>query len=327
MFNNFINIHDIFALVKKIIKLDFKVIFSKLFSSRHEKTKKIWDVQENSAATWLDIPKIKDHCNFLISGNPNIDSYSYLATKYLSNKKSLAALSLGSGNGKSEENWVKYNKFKRIDCYDLSESIIDFAKERAIKNNYNSIVNYQAIDVNKLEKSPDSYDIIYAEHSLHHFTPLENILVKISKFLKKDGLLFINEYVGPSRFQWDDNQLKIINNILQLLPEKYKLKEDKKSLRLKAYKYSKLRMILHEPSEAVESANILPLLKKIFKILEIKEYGGTILQYLLFEIGHNFLLEDSLTNEIIDILIKIEDMFIKNKILKSDFIVAICNKK
>ncbi|MCH7535984.1 MAG: hypothetical protein IH948_09660 [Bacteroidetes bacterium] len=47
-------------------------------------------------------------------------------------------------------------------------------------------------------------------------------------------------------------------------------------------------MYLSDPSEAVNSENILPEIRRRFKIIEEKPYGGNILHLVLKDISHNF---------------------------------------
>ena len=59
----------------------------------------------------------------------------------------------------------------------------------------------------KAEIRKDSYDLVLAEGALHHFTPLHAVYDKIFRALKEGGYLVINDFVGPTRFQWTDRQL------------------------------------------------------------------------------------------------------------------------
>ena len=86
-------------------------------------------------------------------------------------------------------------------------------------------------------------------------------------------------------------------------------------------------MILDDPSEAVESSNILPYLHEIFEIVEIREYGGTLLQLLFSEIAHNFISSEPEIKRWLKICFEIEDLLLAEKELNSDFIVAVCKKK
>lgn len=84
-------------------------------------------------------------------------------------------------------------------------------------------------------------------------------------------------------------------------------------------------MILSDPSEAVNSENILPKIKKRFKITEENPYGGNILQLTLKDISHNFIGESKEGIQLMNALFKIEDDFLNNG-NKSDFIFGIYSK-
>lgn len=86
-------------------------------------------------------------------------------------------------------------------------------------------------------------------------------------------------------------------------------------------------MILRDPSEAVESSRILPLLTQIFDVVEIKECGGTILHLLLADIAHNFLSEEEETNRFLNLFLEVEDLILEAGDLPSDFVVAVCKKR
>ncbi len=85
-------------------------------------------------------------------------------------------------------------------------------------------------------------------------------------------------------------------------------------------------MILGDPSEAVESSKIRPLLHKIFEVVEIREYGGTVLHLLFSGIAHNFLSEDTETRHWLDICFEVEDSLLRKGDIQSDFIIAVCKK-
>jgi hypothetical protein len=102
---------------------------------------------------------------------------------------------------------------------------------------------------------------------------------------------------------------------------------NKNKLKVNIYRPSKLKMILRDPSEAVESSNILPYLNEIFEIVEIREYGGTILHLLFSEIAHNFISDEPEVKRWLKICFEIEDLLLAEEELNSDFIVAVCKKR
>lgn len=52
-------------------------------------------------------------------------------------------------------------------------------------------------------------------------------------------------------------------------------------------------MHLADPSEAVESGDILPTLRSFFQELELRNAGGAILLHLFPRLSHNFLESDA----------------------------------
>ena len=64
----------------------------------------------------------------------------------------------------------------------------------------------------------NAFDFIYFFQSLHHIERLEHILGECARALRPNGLLMVNEFVGPSRFQWSDRQKAMADALISLLP-------------------------------------------------------------------------------------------------------------
>lgn len=86
-------------------------------------------------------------------------------------------------------------------------------------------------------------------------------------------------------------------------------------------------MLLMDPSEAVESSKIMPLLRKVFDIVEVKEYGGTILNLLFSDIAHHFISNDEDAKRILRLCLDIEDLLLELKEVPSDFAFVACKKR
>ncbi|RJQ31997.1 MAG: class I SAM-dependent methyltransferase [Peptococcaceae bacterium] len=327
MFNNLINRHDFLSLAGKIKQGRLARVFPRLASSKQGKIKKYWDRVQNAPVNWWDVPAVRERWNHLISGESKVDYHEYLSRKYLSDRESLNALSLACGTGHRELRWAGLGKFQRIDAYDLSETRIEYARNKADLKGYNGIINYCVADVYKLEMRAGYYDLVLGEQSLHHFSPLKKILLKVNRFLKQNGYFVVNEFVGPTRFQWTDRQLAAVNGLLAILPAKYRMRYNSGAIKSRVFKPSRLRMILSDPSEAVESSSILPLLHQIFDVLEVREYGGTVLHLLLAEIAHNFLSEDDETKRFLQLCFETEDLLLASRDIRSDFVIAVCRKR
>jgi ubiquinone/menaquinone biosynthesis C-methylase UbiE len=77
-----------------------------------------------------------------------------------------------------------------------------------------------------------------------------------------------------------------------------------------------------DPSEAVRSAEIIPILKTYFDIVEFRPLGGSILQFLLANIAMNF--QDETGEKFLEIFIDLEDTLMECGDLESDFAFIIC---
>ena len=159
-----------------------------------------------------------------------------------------------------------------------------------------------------------------------NFKHIDRIFASIAKALKSGGYFIVNEYVGPSRFQWTDRQLAAINGTLALLPLSYRRRWSDGTIKSKVHRPSLLRMRFSDPSEAIESSAIRDALYKHFHVVEVSEYGGAILHMLLADIAMNFLSEDEKTRSLLSLCFQIEDTLMSIGDIRSDFIVAICRK-
>lgn len=85
-------------------------------------------------------------------------------------------------------------------------------------------------------------------------------------------------------------------------------------------------VIAVDPSEAVRSAEIVPILRRHFEILEYKPLGGTILQFLLADIAGSFQ-QDAGGQQLLEMLFAIEDTLMSTGHLESDFAYIVAAPK
>ncbi len=327
VFGNFVNAHDFRKLAAKARRGNWGRIAAVLSPNGKRKVKEAWKHTEAKPTHWWDVPGIQRRWNELVSGEPDVDARAYLAAKYLAGREGLVAMSLACGTGHREIEWAKLGVFERLDGFDLSETRIEHAKRRAREEGLDGVLDFRVADVYELAGDKGSYDVVIAEQSLHHFAPMRKILGAIDDLLREEGLFLIDEYVGPTRFQWTDDQLAQTNRLLGELPERYRVQWHDGRVREAAVRPSKLSMILQDPSEAVDSAEILPGLREVFDVLEVREYGGTLLHLLFENIAHNFRGDDGETRELLRRCYAAEDELLSDGKLPSDFVVAACRKR
>jgi ubiquinone/menaquinone biosynthesis C-methylase UbiE len=160
---------------------------------KEDKVKTVWAHTQKERTNWWDIPEVTARWNFLISGDAAVDHCGYVAKNYLGQINDLSALSLGCGTGSKELRWAELEKFSHIDAYDLSPSRIEAANYAAAKNGRSKLINYQVGDIQRIPLRENHYDLVLAEGSLHHLSPLRKIIPRIGDFLKPRGYFIVND--------------------------------------------------------------------------------------------------------------------------------------
>ena len=298
----------------------------RIFRGRNKKVLSAWEHVGSQRSSWWDLDAVIQRWNRLMTGDPAVGYQQYVARKYLSRGRGFRAVSIGCGTGNKEVGWASTGKFGTIDAYDLSPSRIQYARELAAKSKWKNKLNFQTGDVRALQLAPATYDVVVFDHSLHHCSPLGPVVQKVHRWLKEDGILVLNEYVGPDRFQWTDTQTEITNSLLHLLPERLRVTRNGR-LKNRMTRFGELAMRLNDPSEAAESSSILRSVMTCFTASELNPYGGTILANLLKDIAHNFQEGVEGATDWLLLLFEIEDRLMAEEVIPSDYIFAVLKKK
>jgi 2-polyprenyl-3-methyl-5-hydroxy-6-metoxy-1,4-benzoquinol methylase len=187
--------------------------------------------------------------------------------------KDLTILSLGCGTGNLERELLKLSNVKRIDAYDISAESLQVAKQKLSSHPREKFVNYFEANLNEQAFKHVEYDLVVAQECIHHIQNLESLYANISSSLKSGGVFLQYEYVGPNRFQFEDYIISLINSVLDLLPQRYKIRE-------KYIKTTLYDIIQADPSEAVRAQDIVPFTQKFFPKTHIYNYSGTFMHIL-----------------------------------------------
>jgi SAM-dependent methyltransferase len=328
MFKNLVNRQDLCFLVNGLRTGSIWRTLKRLIRGSESAVKATWEPVEGPPSYFWNIPAICRRSNRLITDDPNFDFIAYVSQTYLAPLQPLYGLSLGCGTGQKELIWTSHCRYNRLDAYDISESRISHAHSQAQAAGHPEI-HYHAADVYQVEWPQAHYDVAFGDQSIHHFTPLEPLLLQVRRALKPTGYLVANEFIGPTRFQWTDRQLEVINGVLAILPPQYRRRWSNGRIKTRVFRPSLLSMMLGDPSEAVESARIVPLLERHFEIVERRDYGSTILHMLFDDIAANFLGDDGQEKDekarrLIDMCFQIEDTLLELGDIQSDFALLIC---
>ncbi|MBC8464434.1 MAG: class I SAM-dependent methyltransferase [Bacteroidetes bacterium] len=307
-----ITIGDFIDVYYKIQQRGLKFILSKFRFSSLKRTNSTFNETKIAASNWWHIPLVRKRWNLLLTGKENLEYEDFLVQRFFLNKTDLNMLSLGCGIGSHEPKFAKYSQFQKIIGLDLAPKLIQAAQENTEKLNLKNL-QYIAGNLYEMEFHKEKFDVVYFHSSLHHFENIDFLLKhKIAPILKNDGLLIINEYVGPNRIQHHKEQITSCRRALSTIPDKLKKRLFSKNIKKTIYRPGVLRMYISDPSEAPESENILPSIHRYFNPVLEKAYGGNILMPVLKDISHHFLKDEEHINTTLKNLFDIEDSYLKN---------------
>lgn len=284
-----------------------------------------WDrtvgkVESKELKGWLDWEFVEtEHIRPQLSGDRDVYYLQHFFRRHLPSMPVGHALSLGCGGGNLERALIQLDSAHRIDAYDASPESIRIARELATKDGLHDRIHYEIADINRLVLPEKAYDYVVCKMSLHHFEALEHVYAQIRRALKPGGVFMFNEFVGPTRFQWTDRQLALVNGLLRALPKRHRRSVLTGNELTEISRPTIDEMIGVDPTEAIRSADIIPVLETQFEILERRDYGGTLLHLLLNHVMATFDLDDEEQASLLRTIFLYERTLLEQKVIDSDF--------
>ena len=240
--------------------------------SESDEAKSLKEFTHYSDKYWNDLELVRKYKDNLATGNENTHWISDILNRFKEYLPFGNVLIVGCGNGWLERQLYDLGIGKHFDAFDMSEKYINEAK----KLKQSRPIDYFLDDINSMSKIEDNkYDAVFNFAVLHHAMNIEYALKKLASCLKNNGLMFNEEYVGPARNQYSDDHVNIMLEIMSDLPKKFRTKA--KFLR------PPLANFRVEPSEAIHSDLILPLIPKYFDIVYQRNLNGGV----AYQILHN----------------------------------------
>ena len=295
-------------------------------------SKSIWDnsidqyQKDNFKTYWELLPIVFQYQNRCMTGDEGVYVLSY-AMNYVKEHigdKNLRGLAIGCNVGRPEMTVFETGMFSRIEVMDIAEGLLQKQSKIASEKGLNAI-EYIKQDLNNVELEKDVYDIIWAVGTVHHIENLELFFEQVHNALKDNGIFMMREYIGPNRINHTEEQLSIVNEILSILPEKYK-KTPEGFIKNIQEPTDVAALIKIDPSESVRSEDIMQILNDKLEIVKLAYTGGTILQPLLSNIASNFE-KDQEGDLVLNLLILLEKTLIEKRVLPSDYVFCMARKK
>lgn len=238
----------------------------------------------------------------------------YRAKEILGNKKLDVGVSVGCGIGTKEMNLIYWGLVNKMICFELSDERIRQAEEEAKRRSLSEFIEFRREDAFQSIDNNEQFDLVHWNNSLHHMPDTRLAVEWSKKVLKPGGLFMMDDYVGPNYIQFSDECLKLGSSIRQKLPKKYLINpasspEDIQFLDTQCQRPKLSKIIAKDPSEAVDSENILPAVQELFPDAEIVHTGGVIYFATLPPLYANFDPEDEFDIGLLESLLLIDELY------------------
>lgn len=225
-----------------------------------------WDRQATGSQPryWADYPAVRRYVNECVTDSwwayPTHGFKAAWAYKPLAR-----GLSIGCGTGLLERDLRWLRICEEVDAFDISPESIRLARERAASDGFDRVA-FEVADCETRDYPRDRYDAVFFHGSMHHMSDPAALLDRILPALREQGLIFLDDYVGPSRDQWPGIDLSEAQRAYEMLPPAWRT-VDKLQPPFDA----------SDPSEMIRSDAILPAVRERFEPLWERPYWGNIL--------------------------------------------------
>ncbi|MFQ6082416.1 MAG: class I SAM-dependent methyltransferase [Candidatus Aminicenantia bacterium] len=256
-------------ILKRILK---KVVYN--FSDLR-KTAQFWNQVDTAASSeyWWNNKVIRNFIQKNITGDASLSWY----TKKISERPTPfgRTLTFGDGYGMAVEAFLTKRDTTEIVYLNISKGEGLRFKKKIDELCINIPCSFIQADANTFDFSTlGFFDTIIDVGAFHHLKNFEFFFPQLNNQLNSDGIMYVDEYVGPSRWEFNQSVIDIINQWLTSLPKDLIACSKKVSRN----EFIQLWKQSNDPSEAIRSGELDQMLRRYFTLIEATSFGGTLLQ-------------------------------------------------
>ena len=270
---------------------------------------------------WSSHPTTAREINRLVSGDVSLGWMQHLKRTYFA-KPGRRGLSLGCGSGAVVMDAAGLDIVHQMEGMDISPDAVAVATGRAQAAGWMDRVRFKVVDLNHAVLDGE-YDLVLFEQSMHHVDRLGEVLDQCQRILAPGGLFVFNEYVGADRFQWTDEAQRLMDEVLQILPQSHRTDQVSGFVKTAMTRPTPEQVMAVDPSEAIHSSAILEACASRFELVERRDFGGTLLQFMLADIVANFDPDDERDAALLRLMTLLEMELIRAGTISSDFVFAV----
>jgi len=237
-----------------------------IVNERMNETARFWDTMaaRRLPRYWTDYPLVRRYVNTCVTdawwAYPTHGFKAAWAYRPLPK-----GLSIGCGSGDLEKDLRWLRICEEVDAFDISPESIRLAREKASVLGVDQ-VNFEVRDCETASFGPEEYDAVFFHGSLHHISDPDALLDRILPSLRSGALIYVDEYVGPSRDEWNQGHLANAQVAYQSLPDEWKITPE-----------LGIPFDSTDPSEMIRASRIIPAVEERFDIIWHRPYWGNVL--------------------------------------------------
>ena len=229
-------------------------------------------------------------------------------------------ISIGCGIGRTEMAMLQSGLVQEFDVFELSEVRIREGRELARKRGIEGRIRFNHADG---MTASGHHDLVFWGSALHHMLDVHQAVEWSNSILRPGGMFVMDDFIGPSRFQWTDFNLSIGLRLRRILPDRLLTdpKDPSKRLPVELTRIDPAALIAQDPTEAADSERILDAVRAWFPDAEVILTGGCIYHLPLNDVLANMTQEDA---PLLDLCLVLDDLC--TDLGHSHFAVAIARK-
>jgi SAM-dependent methyltransferase len=216
------------------------------------------------------------------------------------------AISVGSGSGGKELEVLRAGVVASFDCYDVGAGAVEQGRRMAAEQGFGDRLRFHHADAFAGD-APKDFDVVYWNNALHHMPDTAAAVAWSRDHLRSGGVFAMDDFVGASRFQHTPELMAWANRMLALLPDRLLRgsRDPTRTVPRVATLLDPDAVAAIDPTEAVDSGNILPAVRRVFPSADIIPTGGALYFVGLNDAFHNFVAQEDL--RLLDALLLLDE--------------------
>ncbi|MCK4835492.1 MAG: class I SAM-dependent methyltransferase [Candidatus Aminicenantes bacterium] len=242
--------------------------------SKEQKTAWFWD-QTNTALSmeyWWNNKIFREFIQRDITGDAQLSWY----TDKIRQRKTVfgRTLTFGDGYGMAAEAFLSRRDTTEIVYVNISRGEGERFRKKIEELDMGIPCHFIQADANSFDFSTlGFFDTIIDVGAFHHFENFERIFPQLNDLLRPEGLMYVDEFVGPSKLKFDQPVIDIINDWLKNLAGE--LISNRKPVSQNDFHMTYRRG--GDPSEGIRSGDLQRMLLHHFHLIESTSFGGSVL--------------------------------------------------